>query len=98
VYRVRADLYVRIIATQLQQGTGGAPMRDPQGVSRRHVLGMAIAAGGFTVSGGEILGPFYPVLRSVEKTHPPKNDRFGIGAHDRPPGADDDASGPGGAP
>jgi protocatechuate 3,4-dioxygenase, beta subunit len=57
-------------------------MKDHQGVSRRHVLGMAIAAGGFTLSGavssvfaqtlqrtpGEILGPFYPVLRSVEKT------------------------------
>ncbi len=57
-------------------------MRDDHGVSRRHVLGMAIAAGGFAVSGavslafaqvlkrtpGEILGPFYPVLRSVEKT------------------------------
>src|SRR5262245_63126305 len=51
-------------------------------VSRRHVLGMAIAAGGITLAGpvgsllaetlkrtpGEILGPFYPVLRSVEKT------------------------------
>src|SRR2546426_12149502 len=57
-------------------------MNDHQGLSRRHVLGMAIAAGGFTLSGalssvfaqalkrtpGEILGPFYPVLRSVEKT------------------------------
>ena len=57
-------------------------MKDHQGVSRRHVLGMAISAGGFTLSGavssvfaqalqrtpGEILGPFYPVLRSVEKT------------------------------
>jgi protocatechuate 3,4-dioxygenase beta subunit len=57
-------------------------MSDHQGLSRRHVLGMAIAAGGFTVSGGissvfaqalkqtpgEILGPFYPVSRSVEKT------------------------------
>src|SRR6266536_1139218 len=55
------------------------PMSDHHGISRRHVLGMAIAAGGFTVSGvvvgssfaqslkrtpGEILGPFYPVLRS----------------------------------
>src|SRR5256885_16636723 len=58
------------------------PMRDDHGVSRRRVLGLAIAAGGFAVSGavnsvfaqalnrtpGEILGPFYPVLRSVEKT------------------------------
>ena len=49
-------------------------MRDHQGLSRRHVLGMAIAAGGFALSGavssvfaqalkrtpGEILGPFYP--------------------------------------
>src|SRR5881397_3888617 len=57
-------------------------MKDHQGVSRRHILGMAIAAGGFTLSGavssvfaqtlkrtpGEILGPFYPVLRSMEKT------------------------------
>src|SRR6266571_4212018 len=57
-------------------------MRDDHGVSRRRVLGLAIAAGGFAVSGavssvfaqalnrtpGEILGPFYPVLRSVEKT------------------------------
>src|SRR5260370_22596351 len=57
-------------------------MNGHQGISRRHVLGMAIAAGGFAVSGavssvfaqalkrtpGEILGPFYPVLRSVEKT------------------------------
>src|SRR5213594_4591234 len=57
-------------------------MNDHQGLSRRHILGMAVAAGGFTLSGavssvfaqalqrtpGEILGPFYPVLRSVEKT------------------------------
>src|SRR5713101_9142603 len=57
-------------------------MSDHHGVSRRHVLGMAIAAAGLTLSGavssvfaqalkrtpGEILGPFYPVLRSVEKT------------------------------
>src|SRR6266568_4848832 len=57
-------------------------MKDHHGVSRRHVLGMAIAAGGVAMSGalssvfgqalkrtpGEILGPFYPVLRSVEKT------------------------------
>lgn len=57
-------------------------MRTLQGVSRRHVLGMAIAAGGVVLSGGassvlaqtlrrtpgEILGPFYPVLRSVERT------------------------------
>lgn len=57
-------------------------MNDHQEVSRRRVLGMAIAAGGFALSGvvssvfaqalkrtpGEILGPFYPVLRSVEKT------------------------------
>ena len=53
-----------------------------QGLSRRHLLGMAVAAGGFGLYGpagsafaqalkrtpGEILGPFYPVLRSVEKT------------------------------
>lgn len=51
-------------------------------ISRRHVLGLAIAAGGFALSGaassvfaealkrtpGEILGPFYPVLRSVERS------------------------------
>ena len=51
-------------------------MSDHHGLSRRHVLGMAIAAGGFAWSGavsavfaqtlkrtpGEILGPFYPVL------------------------------------
>jgi protocatechuate 3,4-dioxygenase, beta subunit len=51
-------------------------------ISRRYVLGMAIGTGGFAISGGlasvlgqplprtpgEILGPFYPVLRSVEKT------------------------------
>jgi len=57
-------------------------MKEHKGLSRRQVLGMAIAAGGFTMSGavssvfaqtlkrtpGEILGPFYPVLRSVEKT------------------------------
>ena len=57
-------------------------MDDRQRLSRRHVLGMAIAAGGLSLSGaassvfaqalkrtpGEILGPFYPVLRSVEKT------------------------------
>ena len=57
-------------------------MSDHHRVSRRHLFGMAIAAGGFAVSGavnsvfaqalnrtpGEILGPFYPVLRSVEKT------------------------------
>ena len=57
-------------------------MSEQAKLSRRRMLGMAIAAGGFTVSGGvrsvfaqalkrtpgEILGPFYPVLRSVEKT------------------------------
>ena len=57
-------------------------MKDYQALSRRQVLGMAIAAGGLALSGaassvfaqalkrtpGEILGPFYPVLRSVEKT------------------------------
>lgn len=57
-------------------------MNDHQGVSRRRILGMTIAAGGFALSGmvssafaqelkrtpSEILGPFYPVLRSVEKT------------------------------
>src|SRR5882762_8745576 len=57
-------------------------MSDHHRVSRRHLFGLAIAAGGYAVSGavnsvfaqalnrtpGEILGPFYPVLRSVEKT------------------------------
>src|SRR5262245_39331964 len=57
-------------------------MNDHQGVSRRNVLGIAMATGGFALSGtvssvfaqtlnrtpGEILGPFYPVLRSIEKT------------------------------
>src|SRR5215470_13230953 len=57
-------------------------MNDLQGLSRRQVLGMAIAAGGLALSGmptsayaqalkrtpGEILGPFYPVLRTVEKS------------------------------
>ena len=56
-------------------------MRTHYGVSRRQVLSMAVAAGGVAMSGalssvfaqalkrtpGEILGPFYPVLRSVEK-------------------------------
>jgi protocatechuate 3,4-dioxygenase beta subunit len=57
-------------------------MSDHFGISRRQMLGTAIAAGGFAMSGaihsvfaqdlkrtpGEILGPFYPVLRSVERT------------------------------
>src|SRR6266852_4723409 len=57
-------------------------MSEQAKLSRRRILGMAIAASGFTVFGGvrsvfaqalkrtpgEILGPFYPVLRSVEKT------------------------------
>jgi len=56
-------------------------MNDRHGVSRRRMLGTAIAASGFAMSGaigsvfaeelkrtpGEILGPFYPVLRSVER-------------------------------
>src|SRR2546426_10010016 len=56
-------------------------MRTHYGISRRQVLSMAVAAGGVAMSGalssvfgqalkrtpGEILGPFYPVLRSVEK-------------------------------
>ncbi len=55
-------------------------MRAHQGVSRRHVLGMAVAVGGLAMSGGfsvalaqalkrtpgEILGPFYPVLKRVD--------------------------------
>jgi protocatechuate 3,4-dioxygenase beta subunit len=57
-------------------------MDGHQGLSRRRLLGMTVAAGGFALYGapssvfaqalqrtpGEILGPFYPVLRSVEKT------------------------------
>jgi len=57
-------------------------MNGHQALSRRHVLGLAIAAGAVTLSSpagsvfaqalkrtpNEILGPFYPVLRSVEKT------------------------------
>src|SRR5678816_21640 len=57
-------------------------MNDLQGFSRRQMLGMAIAAGGLALSGtpttafaqalkrtpGEILGPFYPVLRTTEKS------------------------------
>jgi protocatechuate 3,4-dioxygenase beta subunit len=53
-----------------------------QRLSRRQVLGIAITAGGYLLSAspraawaqdlkrtpGEILGPFYPVLRSVEKS------------------------------
>jgi protocatechuate 3,4-dioxygenase, beta subunit len=51
-----------------------------RGFSRRHVLGMALAAGGLAVSGvnavfaqalkrtpGEILGPFYPVLKGADQ-------------------------------
>jgi protocatechuate 3,4-dioxygenase, beta subunit len=51
------------------------------GVTRRQALGMVVAAGGLVMSGavssvfaqalkrtpGEILGPFYPVLRSVDR-------------------------------
>jgi protocatechuate 3,4-dioxygenase beta subunit len=51
-------------------------------ISRRHVLGMALGTSGVAISGslasvlaqsltrtpGEILGPFYPVLRSLEKS------------------------------
>ena len=57
-------------------------MNDLQGFSRRQLLGMAVAAGGLALFGtppcafaqalkrtpGEILGPFYPVLRTVEKS------------------------------
>ena len=51
-------------------------------ITRRQVLGMVVATGGLAMSGGvgpvfaqalkrtpgEILGPFYPVLRSVDRT------------------------------
>lgn len=57
-------------------------MKNPRGVSRRYMLGMAVGAGSFALSSAsrsafaqplmrtpnEILGPFYPVIRSVEKT------------------------------
>ena len=57
-------------------------MSTIHGLSRRKVLGLAIGAAGFAASGatsavfaetlkrtpGEILGPFYPVLRSVERS------------------------------
>jgi protocatechuate 3,4-dioxygenase beta subunit len=56
-------------------------MKNIRGLSRRRLLVLAIAAGGLGVprvrpafaqglkrTPGEILGPFYPVLRSVEKT------------------------------
>jgi len=55
-------------------------MNGHEGFSRRRVLGMALAAGGFAMSGvgavfaetlqrtpGEILGPFYPVIKRVEQ-------------------------------
>jgi len=55
-------------------------MNGHDGFSRRHILGMALAAGGFAMSGvravfaetlqrtpGEILGPFYPVIKRVEQ-------------------------------
>jgi protocatechuate 3,4-dioxygenase beta subunit len=55
-------------------------MGADHGLSRRHVLGMALAAGGLAVSGvnavfaqalkrtpGEILGPFYPVLKGADQ-------------------------------
>src|SRR5262245_58840041 len=58
-------------------------MKNQQQLSRRSVLGLAIAAAGgvalsatarpgfeetFKRTPGEILGPFYPVMRSVERT------------------------------
>ena len=56
-------------------------MRTVHEISRRRVLGLAMAASGLALAGGpravlaqglkrtpgEILGPFYPVLRSMEK-------------------------------
>jgi len=55
-------------------------MNGHEGFSGRRVLGMALAAGGFAMSGvgavfaetlqrtpGEILGPFYPVIKRVEQ-------------------------------
>ena len=56
-------------------------MRAHQGISRRHVLGMAAAVGGLAISGGvrevlaqalkrtprQDLGPFYPVLKPLDQ-------------------------------
>ena len=56
-------------------------MKAHHGISRRHVLGMLVAVGGLTMSGGvravlaqalkrtpgEILGPFYPVLKPLDQ-------------------------------
>ena len=56
-------------------------MSARSGMSRRHVLGMAVAAGGLALSGGvsavlaqafkrtpgQILGPFYPVLKPLDQ-------------------------------
>ena len=60
---------------------GEAAMKTVHEISRRRVLGLAMAASGLALAGGprpvlaqgfkrtpsEILGPFYPVLRSMEK-------------------------------
>ncbi len=56
-------------------------MRAHNGMSRRHLLGMAVAVGGLAMSGGvrsvlaqalqrtpgQILGPFYPVLKPLDQ-------------------------------
>src|SRR5215475_1272422 len=56
-------------------------MRAHNGISRRHLLGMAVAVGGLAMSGGvrsvlaqalqrtpgQILGPFYPVLKPLDQ-------------------------------
>src|SRR5256885_15386308 len=51
-----------------------------RGLSRRQILGIAVGAGGFAISGrlgafaealkptpGEILGPFYPVIKRLDQ-------------------------------
>ena len=56
-------------------------MRAHHGISRRHVLRMAVAVGGLAISGGvsgvlaqafkrtplQTLGPFYPVLKPLDQ-------------------------------
>jgi protocatechuate 3,4-dioxygenase beta subunit len=72
-----ADLQ-KIAVTKLP---GRRHMSDRHGLSRREILGIGVAASGLAVSGGltgafaqalkrtpgEILGPFYPVLKTVDR-------------------------------
>src|SRR5439155_4307888 len=67
-------------ACRSQRLTGGNVM-ETAGLSRRQVLGIAVGAGGLAFAGrfeaafaqglkptpGEILGPFYPVIKTVEQ-------------------------------